>query len=67
MANLVNKNSIIIPKEMIRKKDAPILASAFSNSNHLLTLDNDFLNEKIRNFARKNNILILTPKEFIEK
>ncbi|MFH1535213.1 MAG: putative toxin-antitoxin system toxin component, PIN family [Patescibacteria group bacterium] len=51
--------------KIINKEDAPILASALSNSNYLLTLDKDFLNEKIRNFARENNVLIFTPKEFI--
>jgi len=51
--------------KIINKEDAPILASAFSNSNYLLTLDKDFLNEGVRNFARENNVLIFTPKEFI--
>lgn len=49
----------------INKEDAPILASVFLNSDYLLTLDKDFLNEKIRNFAKENNVLIFTPKEFI--
>jgi len=51
--------------KIINKEDAPILASAISNSDYLLTLDKDFLNEKIRNFARENNVSIFTPKEFI--
>ncbi len=51
--------------KIINEEDASILASALSNSNYLLTLDKDFLNEKIRNFARENNVFIFTPKEFI--
>jgi len=51
--------------KVINREDAPILASAFLNSNYLLTLDKDFLNEKVRDLARKNNVLIFTPKEFI--
>lgn len=52
--------------KIINKEDAPILATALSNSNYLLTLDKDFLDEKIRNFAGENNVLIVTPKEFID-
>ena len=51
--------------KVINREDAPILASALSNSNYLLTLDKDFLDEKVRDLARKNNVLIFTPKEFI--
>ena len=51
--------------KVINREDAPILASVFLNSNYLLTLDKDFLNEKVRDLARKNNVLIFTPKEFI--
>jgi len=52
--------------KVINQKDAPILASSLKNSNYLLTLDKDFLNEKIRSFAKENNLLIFTPKEFIK-
>lgn len=51
--------------KIINKEDAPILATALSNSNYLLTLDKDFLNEEVRNFAGENNVSVFTPKEFI--
>ena len=60
------KSSLKSLNKVINQKDAPILASSLENSNHLLTLDKDFLNEKIRNFAKENNLLIFTPKEFIK-
>ncbi|NCS99824.1 putative toxin-antitoxin system toxin component, PIN family [Candidatus Falkowbacteria bacterium CG_4_9_14_3_um_filter_38_19] len=64
---LSNPPKVLVKRltKVINKEDAPILASALANSNYLLTLDKDFLNEKLRNFARENSILILTPKEFI--
>ncbi len=51
--------------KIINKGDAPILDSALLNSNYLLTLDKDFLNEKVRNFAGESNDLVFTPREFI--
>lgn len=60
-----SQNSLKRLSKIINKEDAPILSSAIANSNYLLTLDKDFLNEKIRNFAGENNVLIFTPKEFI--
>jgi len=64
---LSNPPKVLVKRltKVINKEDAPILASALANSNYLLTLDKNFLNEKLRNFARENSILILTPKEFI--
>lgn len=58
--SLINKSIKIINKE-----DAVILASAILNSHYFLTLDKDFLNEKVKNFARENKLSILTPKELI--
>ncbi len=52
---------------LINKEDAPILVSALEHGNYLLTLDNDFLNSKIKSFAQDNGLGILKPKEFIEK
>lgn len=48
-------------------KDAPILAAAIKyKTDYLITLDKKhFLNEKVRNFAGENNVLVFTPKEFI--
>ena len=62
------------PKELlnslnriINQEDAPILASALENSDYLLTLDKkDFLNNKVKNFAKQKDLLILTPRQFIE-
>jgi len=64
---LSNPPKVLVKRltKVINKEHASILASALANSNYLLTLDKDFLNEKLRNFARENSILILTPKEFI--
>ena len=53
--------------KVVNKKDAPILASAIMYSDYLLTLDNDFLTDTIIKFAQKKNLIILKPKEFIEK
>ncbi|MFH1462361.1 MAG: hypothetical protein ABIG08_01510 [bacterium] len=52
---------------IINKEDLPILISALQGSNYLLTLDKDFLNEKVRSFAKQSNLLIFTPKEFLFK
>ncbi|BCX15629.1 MAG: hypothetical protein KatS3mg097_521 [Candidatus Parcubacteria bacterium] len=63
---LPSKASLKNVSKVLNKEDAIILASAVYNSNYLLTLDKDFLTEKVRNFAKNNDCLILTPKEFIE-
>jgi hypothetical protein len=47
--------------------DAPILASSLTHSDYLITLDNEFLSDKILEFAGKQSLIILKPKEFIEK
>ncbi len=52
--------------KIINQKDAPILASALENSDYLLTLDKDFLNNEVKNFAKQNKLLIFTPRQFIE-
>ncbi len=59
-----SKTSLKRISRIINKEDAPILVSALQNSNYLLTLDKDFLSEKVRNFAKQNNLLIFNPKEF---
>jgi predicted nucleic acid-binding protein len=50
----------------ISENDAPILASAIKHCDYLLTLDNEFFNEKITTLARKNDLHIVKPKEFLE-
>lgn len=53
--------------KIINQKDAPILASALENSDYLLTLDKDFLNDEVKNFAKQNKLLLIfTPRQFIE-
>lgn len=60
-------NEIFLRKlfKIINKEDAIILASALSSSDYLLTLDKDFLNNKVKNFAKNQGLLILTLKEFL--
>lgn len=55
--------------EMINFQDAPILAGVLKYKvNYLITLDKkDFLNQKVLEFAKKKKLLILTPKEFLQK
>ncbi|MEK7117713.1 MAG: PIN domain-containing protein [Patescibacteria group bacterium] len=56
-----------ICSKYISVKDAPILVSAIKHSDYLLTLDNEFFNEKVLTFANRKSLIILKPKEFIEK
>ncbi len=51
--------------KIINSKDAPISASALENSNYLLTLDADFLDEDVVVFAKARGLVICNPKEFI--
>lgn len=60
------KSSLGSLDKIINQKDAPILCSALQDSDYLLTLDKDFLNKKIQDFAKENNLLIFTPRQFIE-
>ena len=46
--------------------DAPILASALTHSDYLLTLDNEFFEKDVMELAEKNSLAIWKPKEFIE-
>lgn len=52
---------------IINNKDAPILSSALEHSSYLLTLDNDFLSDAGTQFSEKKLVLILKPREFIQK
>ncbi len=62
-----SKNAIFSLTKFLSKEDAVILATALEKSNYLITLDKDFLKEEIKNFAKKKNLEILRPKDFIEK
>ena len=53
--------------EYISAIDAPILASALSYSDYLVTLDNEFYKAEIMDLAKKKLLAVLKPKEFIEK
>ena len=67
---LSNPSKVLLKKlspKIINKEDAPILAGALERSNFLLTLDKDFLNEKVKKFVESRNLLICTPKEFLVK
>lgn len=54
-------------EKFINKEDAPVLAGAAENCQFLMTLDNHFLAKDILEFATKNDLMILKPKDFIEK
>lgn len=52
--------------KIISKKDAPILAGALEQGGYLITLDNEFLKEKVIRAAQNKNLEILKPKDFIQ-
>lgn len=61
----VQKQRLKILDGLISEKDAPILISALENSTHLITLDKEFLGEKIVRFAKSKGLIIMNPREFI--
>lgn len=63
------KNQVVAAQKWISRNDAPILASALSSSDYLLTLDNEFFKSEIRNFVDREykTFMVVKPKEFIEK
>lgn len=63
----IPKNKLKSLTKLLSEKDAPILASALENSSYLITLDNDFLKEGVLEFAKTKGLIILKPREFIEK
>lgn len=56
---------LAVLKDVISEKDAPILASALAHSSYLLTLDNEFFNQRIHELAVAKGLTILKPKECI--
>lgn len=60
------REELELTKSIINKKDAPILVSALKESNYLLTLDKDFLNEEVTKFAEQKNLTVLRPKKLIQ-
>jgi hypothetical protein len=55
--------------KIINFRDAPVLGGALKHkAEYLITLDKkDFLNPKVLEFVKKKNLLVLTPKEFLER
>ncbi len=51
--------------KIVNVKDAPILASALAQSAWLITLDQDFLQSAVLEFAAARGLTIVKPKEFI--
>ena len=61
-----SKSELKSIKKIISRKDTPILVSALENSDYLLTLDKEFFSKKILEVAKSKNLLIKTPREFIQ-
>lgn len=61
------KQEVIRLTKYIEKEDAPILASALQYSSFLITLDNDFLAHTVLEIAKLKGLVIMKPKDFIEK
>ncbi|MBI2099755.1 MAG: putative toxin-antitoxin system toxin component, PIN family [Candidatus Vogelbacteria bacterium] len=59
------KPSLIPLKKIISEKDAPILAGALAGSDYLLTLDNEFFNDRVVTYARQRKLEIVKPKDLI--
>ena len=53
--------------KIINPEDAPILASALRESRYLITLDEDFLVDQVRNFAKRQHLAVVRPREFLER
>lgn len=62
-----SKSSLAKFTKVISKKDAPILAGAIEYCNCLITLDNEFFNQKVIGRAKLKNLQIFKPKDFILK
>lgn len=63
------KNQVIAAQKWISRNDAPILASALSRSDYLLTLDNEFFKSDIAALIEREyrTFAVVKPKEFIER
>ena len=61
------KSELVNIEQIISKNDAPILSTALSHSDYLITLDNEFFDEKIIQTAVLRRLTILKPGEFLEK
>ena len=52
-------------EKLLERGDAAIFASALQCSDYFLTLDDDFLNESVIDFAKKKGLAIVKPGDFI--
>jgi predicted nucleic acid-binding protein len=62
-----SKREVTTAAKAISENDAPILASALKSSDYLITLDNEFLSERVRVIAKKKSLTILKPGDFLER
>jgi putative PIN family toxin of toxin-antitoxin system len=53
--------------KIISKKDAPILAGALPAADYLLTLDNEFLTEKVSRYAMEQGLKVTKPGDLIKE
>ncbi|HEY4517023.1 MAG TPA: type II toxin-antitoxin system VapC family toxin [Candidatus Paceibacterota bacterium] len=53
--------------KLISKNDAPILSSAMTGCNYLITLDKEFFKTNIMSAAREGGLTICTPGDFIQQ
>ena len=60
-----NKQAVREAEKVISKKDAQVLASALTESDYLLTLDNEFFKSSIIGAAKERHLEILKPGDFI--
>ena len=61
------KRDVLAAAKVISQNDAPILASALPSSDYLVTLDNEFLTGRVLAKALEKSLLIMKPKEFLER
>lgn len=52
--------------KILNQKDIPILASALGYA-YFITLDNDFFSQEVIAYALHEKVIILKPKDFIQR
>lgn len=60
-----SESELRLAAHMIESEDIPILASALKHSDYLLTLDQDFLKEKVVSFAHERELIVQKPGDFL--
>jgi predicted nucleic acid-binding protein len=61
------KRDLLTAAKVISENDAPILSCALEWSDYLVTLDNEFLTDRVIAKAREKSLTIMKPKEFLEQ